>query len=362
MISLPSTQTADKESQTSSPLMKAVTYKEYGPPEVLHLTQVEKPTPRENEILIKVHATSIGFGDLTVRRFGEVSPREFNMPLPMWLLGRASFGFSKPKHRILGHEFAGEVEAVGDKVKLFKMGDEVFGFLGDRMGADAEYACMPEGGAVTMKPANMTYEEAAVVPYGAFIALNLLRKAHIQPGEKVLINGASGGIGSAALQIAKHHGAKVTGVCGTPRLDFVRALGADNVIDYTVEDFTQNGENYDLIFDVLGRSSFSRCKNSLTENGRYLLASFKSRDLFDMLWTSIAGSLPGRQTNKKVICALALPERMEDLAQVKELIEAGVIKADIDKRFPLDQTAEAHRYVESGHKKGHIAIIVDGRQ
>ena len=332
-------------------LMKAIVYTEYGPPEVLQLTQVEKPTPKANEILIKVHATSISFGDLVVRKFGLISPRDFNMPLPMWFLGRISFGFNKPKRRILGHEFAGEVEAVGDEVQLFGTGDQVFGHLGDQMGADAEYVCMPEGGMVAIKPGNVTYEEAAVVPYGALIALNLLRKANVQRGEKVLIHGASGGIGSAAVQLIKHYGAEVTGVCGTPRLGFVSALGADKVIDYTVEDFTQNGETYDLIFDVLGRSSFSRCKNSLTENGRYFLASFKARDLLDMLRTSIASS-------KKVICALALPERIDDLAEIKELIEAGVITAIIDKHFPLEQTAEAHRYVEGGHKKGHIAITV----
>jgi NADPH:quinone reductase-like Zn-dependent oxidoreductase len=330
--------------------MKAVVYTEYGPPEVLQLTQVEKPIPKENEILIKVHATSICYGDLVVRKFGKISPREFHMPLPFWLLGRTSLGFNKPRRRILGHEFAGEIEAVGKAVHLFSPGDQVFGHLGQRMGADAEYVCMPEEGMVVRKPTNMTYEEAAVLPYGAFTALNLLRNVEIQPGQKILINGASGGIGSAAVQLAKHYGAEVTGVCGTPRLDFVRALGADKVIDYTAEDFTQNGETYDIIIDVLGKSSFSRCKNSLTDNGRYLLVSFKSRDLLDMLWTSIAGS-------KRVICALA-PEKPEDLAQIKELIEAGVIKAVIDRRFPLEQVAEAHRYVEDGHKKGHIAIIV----
>ena len=330
--------------------MKAITYTEYGPPEVLQLTQVEKPTPRENEILIKVHATSVDYGDLVVRKFGSISPREFHMPLAFWFLGRMTFGFNRPKRRILGHEFAGEVEAVGEEVQLFHAGDQVFGHTGDQMGADAEYVCMPEDGLVTMKPANMTYEDAAVVPYGAMTALNLLRQANVQPGQKVLINGASGGIGSAAVQLAKHYGAEVTGVCGTPRMGFVRSLGADKVIDYTVEDFTQNGETYDLIFDVLGKSSFSRCKNSLTQNGRYFLVSFKARDLLDMLWTSIAGS-------KKVICALAVV-KIEDLVELKDLIQAGVIKAVIDKRFPLDQTAEAHRYVEGGHKKGHIAITV----
>ena len=196
----------------------------------------------------------------------------------------------------------------------------------------------------------MTYEEAATVPDGALTALNLLRKVNIQPGQKVLINGASGGIGSAAIQLAKYFGAEVTGVCGTPRLEFVKALGADKVIDYTKEDFTQNGETYDLILDILGRSSFARCKNSLNPNGRYLLASFKMKQLFQMLWTSKIG-------NKKVICALS-SEKVEDLVFIKELVEAGQIKSIIDKRFPLEQTAEAHRYIETGNKKGNVVITV----
>lgn len=299
--------------------MKAVVFDQYGPPDVLRLAELETPSPEANQILIRIHATSIGFGDLMVRRFGEVSPSEFNMPLPMWLLGRMSFGFRKPKHGRLGHEFAGQVGAVGEHVIKFAVGDRVFGFLGDSMGADAEYACMPESGAVEHMPANVSYEEAAMVPYGTFIALHLLRKVDIQPGQKVLIVGASGGIGSAALQLAKDAGAEVTGVAGTPRLDFVRALGADQVIDYTAEDFTQNGQSYDLIFDVLGRSSFSDCKDSLTPNGIYLLASFKGRDLLDMLRTAIAARLPGRRVSKRAICALAIPERIEYMAEVRRL-------------------------------------------
>ncbi len=209
---------------------------------------------------------------------------------------------------------------------------------------------MPEDGCVAIKPVNMTYEEAAVVPYGTLIAVDLLRKVNIQSGQKVLINGASGGIGSAVVQLAKYHGAEVTGVCSTPRLEFVKSLGADKVIDYTKEDFTQSGETYDLIFDVLGKSSFSRCKGSLKQKGLYVLTSFKARDLLDMLWTSAIGS-------KKVICAVSA-EKTEDLIFIKELIEAGKIKAVIDKSFPLEQIAEAHRYVEGGHKKGLIAITV----
>ncbi|MFC1997353.1 NAD(P)-dependent alcohol dehydrogenase [Chloroflexota bacterium] len=332
--------------------MKAIVYTEYGPPEVLQLKEVGKPTPKDNEILIRNYAATVNYGDIVARNFKEISPRKFNMPFPFWLITGMSFGFIKPKITILGSEFAGEVEAVGKDVKLIKQGDQVFGYRGQIMGAYAEYLVMPEDGTLAIKPVNMTYEEAVVVLWGAIVALNLLReKGNIQSGQKVLINGASGAIGSAAVQIAKSYGAEVTGVCGTPRLEFVKSLGADQVIDYTQKDFTQNGETYDLVFDILGKSSFSRCKNSLSQNGRYLLASFKMRQLLQMLWTSMIGS-------KKVICAIASGST-EDLISVKELIEAGVIKAVIDRRFPLEQTAEAHRYVEEGHKKGYIAITVE---
>lgn len=330
--------------------MKAIVYTQYGPPEVLQLKEVEKPTPKDNEILIKVYATTVGYGDITARNFREISPREFNMPMPLWLPSRLAFGLRKPRVNILGADFAGEIEAAGKDVTRFEAGDSVFGYLGMKMGANAEYLCMPEDGTVALKPINMTYEEAAAVPYGAIMALSLLRRMKIQNGQKVLINGASGGIGSAAVQLAKHYGAEVTGVCSTPRVDYVKSLGADHVIDYTQEDFTKNGQTYDLIFDILGRSSFSRCKNSLTENGRYLLASFKMRPLFQMLRTSLVG-------RKKVVCALAT-EKQEDLITIKELVEAGEIKSVIDRCFPLEQTAEAHRYLEAGHKKGHIVITV----
>lgn len=330
--------------------MKAVVYTEYGPPDVLQLKEVEKPTPKDNEILIRNYATTVNYGDLLVRNFSNVSPREFNMPFLFWVFGRILFGLRKPRNPLLGSEFAGDVEAVGKDVTRFRQGDQVFGYPGQSMGAYAEYLCMPEDGEVAIKPANMTYEEAAVIPGGAITALNLLRNVDIQDGHKVLINGASGSIGSAAVQLAKYYGAEVTGVCGTPRLEFVKSLGADTVIDYTQEDFTQRGETYDLIFDILGKSSFSRCKRVLAENGRYLLASFKVRQLLQMLWTSRMGS-------KKVICALA-PSKSGDLPYIKELIEAQTIKAAIDRCFPLEQMAEAHRYVEEGHKKGHIAITV----
>ena len=331
--------------------MRTIICTQYGSPDVLQLKEVEKPAPKDDEVLIRNHATSVNSGDLIARNFKGISPREFNMPFLFWLLAKVSFGLEKPNITILGSEFAGEIEVVGKDVKKFKPGDPVFGYLGQIMGTYSEYFCMPENGVLARKPANMNYEEAAVVPYGAIMALNLLRKANLQPGQKVLINGASGGIGSAAVQIARSFGAEVTGVCAAPRLAFVKSLGAARVIDYTKEDFTHNGETYDLIFDILGKSSFSRCQNSLKKKGRYLLASFKMKQLLQMLWTSFSG-------NQKVICAIA-PGSTEDLNSVKELIEAGKIKAIIDRRFPLEQAAEAHRYVETGQKKGNVVITVE---
>ena len=332
--------------------MKAVVYSKYGPPEVLQLVELEKPAPKENEVLVRIAATSVGFGGLVARNFKEISPSQFYMSFPFWLISKVYFGLNKPKIRILGSEFAGEVESIGTAVDKYQPGDQVFGYLGQSMGAYAEYLCVPEDGVLAIKPSNISFVEAAVVPMGAIMALYLLReKGNVSSGSKVLINGASGSIGSAAVQIAKNqYGANVTGVCGTPRLEFVKSLGADQVIDYTEEDFTQNGESYDLIFDILGKSSFARCKNSLTQNGRYLLASFKMKQLVEMMWTSLSG-------NKKVICALA-PGSREDLVSVKELIEAGKIRVIIDRSFPLEQAAEAHQYVESGSKQGSVAITV----
>jgi len=245
--------------------MKAIVYTEYGTPDVLQIKVVEKPVPSDNEIRVRVHATSVNIGDLWARNFKEMTPSKFTMPLPLWLPAKMYFGFTKPRVNILGSEFAEKMEATNKNVKLFKVGDQVFEYHGQSMGAYAEYLCISEDGLVAIKPANMTYEEAAAVPYGALTALSLLRKANIQPGQKVLINGASGNIGAAAVQLAKYFGAEVTGVCSTPRLEFVQALGADQVIDYTQEDFTKNGETYDLIFDILGKSSFSSCKSSLTK-------------------------------------------------------------------------------------------------
>jgi NADPH:quinone reductase-like Zn-dependent oxidoreductase len=330
--------------------MKAIVFTEYGPPDVLKLKELQKPTPKNKEILIRVHATQVGYGDILARNFKNVSPRKFNMPFLFWFLVKIFFGFRKPKIKILGSEFAGVIDSTGKDVKIFKNGDEVFGYLGQKMSANAEYLCMPEDGIVTLKPVNTNFEEAATIPYGGIMALGILRKVNIQTGQKVLINGSSGGIGSIAVQLAKYFGAEVTGVCSTPRLELVKSLGADKVIDYTKEDFTQNGETYDVILDILGKSSFSRCKNSLRKKGCYLLASFKMKQLFQMLWTSII-------SNKKVICAMST-ENIEGLIFIKKLVEERKIKSIIDKRFPLEHTAEAHRYVEEGYKKGSVVITI----
>ncbi len=328
--------------------MKAVVFTEYGPPEVLRLEEIETPAPKESEIQIRIFATPVSYGDKMVRNADKLTPGNFTMPLPFWFLTRLVLGFKKPRIKILGSEFAGEVETVGKGVTRFKKGDQVFGYRAQSFGAYAEYLCIPENDLVALKPSNLTYEEACAVPYGALTALNLLKTVNIQSGQKVLINGASGGIGSAALQLARHFGAEVTGVCSTPKLAYVKALGADHVIDYTREDFTKNKESYDLIFDILGKSSFARCQAALKPNGRYLLASFKMKQLFEMFRTSLSG-------DKKVICALST-EKVEDLNFIRELAEAGKIKSIVDRRFPYEQVVEAHRYAETGEKKGNIVL------
>ncbi|MFA9405179.1 MAG: NAD(P)-dependent alcohol dehydrogenase [Anaerolineales bacterium] len=327
--------------------MKAIVYTEYGPPEVLQLKEVEKPSPKGDEVLIRIHATAATTGDVNARGFTFVPPG-FG-PLP-----RLMFGLRKPKKTILGSEVAGEIEAIGKDIKQFKKGDQVFGIDGVHLGAYAEYVCRPEEGALAIKPANMTYEEAAAVPFGATTALYFLRdKGNIQNGQKVLINGASGSVGSAAVQLARYFGAEVTGVCSTTNIELVRSLGADKVIDYTKDDFTQSAETYDIIFDtVVGKTSFSRCKSSLKQGGIYLAVAGGLKELIQMLWTTVIGS-------KKVIFGGGeASERKEYLIFLKELIEEGKIEAVIDKRYPLEQTAEAHRYVDKGHKKGNVVITV----
>lgn len=330
--------------------MKAIVYTEYGPPDVLRLAEVAQPAPAANEILVKVKATPVNFGDLLARNFGNVTAREFNMPAPLYYPARFAFGWSKPKQPILGSEFAGVVAAVGADVTRFQVGDAVFGYRGQRMGAYAETVCIAADGMVAHKPANLGFPEAAATPYGGLTALTLLRRVDIQPGQQVLIVGASGGIGAAAVQLARHYGATVTGVCSTPRLAYVRALGADQVIDYTCEDYLGQGERYDLIFDILGRSSFARSRAALKPGGVYLPVSFKMKAVMQMLWTKMAD-------DRKVVCAFS-DEKPADLVLLKELIEAGEYTAIVDRTFPLEQAADAHRYSEGGQKQGSVVITV----
>jgi len=324
--------------------MKAIVHKKYGPPDELQLKEVEKPVPKDNEVLIKIHATTVTTSDCNVRNFTFV-PKLFLLP------ARMVFGFKKPKINILGVDLAGEIETVGKDVKRYKKGDQVFGTPEPALGAHAEYICIPENGALTIKPANTTWEEAASVPLAGNTALYFIRDlGKIQAGQKVLINGASGGIGTFAVQLAKYYGAEVTGVCSTTNLEIVKSLGADKVIDYTKEDFTKSSETYDAIFDVVGKTSFSRCKSLLKKKGVYLVNLIELPELVQMLWTSMIGS-------KKVKGGNAV-STVDNLVFLKELMEAGKIKPVIDRRYPLEQTAEAFRYVEQGHKKGNVAITV----
>ncbi|NVM46494.1 MAG: NAD(P)-dependent alcohol dehydrogenase [Candidatus Lokiarchaeota archaeon] len=328
--------------------MKAIVWTKYGPPEVLQLKEVEKPTPKDNEILVKIHATTVTSGDC--------EQRSLKLPIRFRLLMRLYIGLRKPKRiTSLGMELAGEIESVGKDVKLFKKGDQVFaatGFVG--MGTYAEYICLleePEDGVLALKPINMTYEEAAPVPVGGLEALHYIRQGNIQSGQKVLINGAGGTIGTYAVQLAKYFGGEVTGVGSTMKLDMIRSIGADKVIDYTQEDFTKSGETYDFILDVVSKSSFSGSIRSLKQNGSYLIANPR-------LSQKVRGRRISKKSTKKVMFGAAHP-KTEDLIYFKELVEAGKIKSVIDRSYPLEQTAEAHRYVETGKKMGHVIIIVE---
>jgi NADPH:quinone reductase-like Zn-dependent oxidoreductase len=323
--------------------MKAIVYNEYGSADVLHLAEVEKPTPKDNEVLIKIHAATVTAGDCNARGFTFVPPG-FG-PLP-----RLAFGLRRPKQPILGMELAGEIEAVGKTVTRFLKGDQVWGTTGGKFGAYAEYTCLPEDARLVKIPAGIPFEAAASVSFGATTALYFLRDvAKLGPGQKILIIGASGGVGVFAVQLAKFFGAEVIGVSSTANQDLLRSLGADKGIDYTQEDFTQNGETYDVILDMVpGKAAFSRYQASLKPNGLYLAGAGGLKEFIQMAWTALTGG-------KKVIAGEA-PDRLEDLVYLNELLAAGVIRPVIDRRYPLDQTAEAHRYVDTGRKRGSVVI------
>ncbi|WP_019502845.1 NAD(P)-dependent alcohol dehydrogenase [Pseudanabaena sp. PCC 6802] len=320
--------------------MKAFVCTEYGLPEVMQLREIEKPTPKGNEVLIRVYATTVTSADSRIRKAD---------PFPV----RFFYGLLRPKkNTVLGCELAGEIEAVGKNVTLFKAGDRVFGGTGMGFGGNAEYVCLPEEGAIAIKPVNIPYEEAAALTFGATTSLIFLRdKGNIQSGQKVLIYGASGALGTAAVQLAKYFGAEVTGVCSTANLGLVKSLGADETIDYTKEDFTKSGKSYDIVFDTVGKSPFSGCLRSLKHNGIYLRAvHIDLYSIFRGLWASATSS-------KKVIGGVAM-ERAEDLRFLASLVEAGAFKPVIDRRYPFEQIAEAHRYVDTGHKQGNVVIAL----
>jgi NADPH:quinone reductase-like Zn-dependent oxidoreductase len=320
--------------------MKAVVYERYGPPEVLELREVPTPVPRDGEVLIKTRATTVSSGDWRVR--------SLDVPAGFGLMARLALGFTRPRQPILGSELAGDVAAVGKGVRQFKVGDPVFAFTGVRMGAHAEYRAVPETNAVAAKPANLGYDEAAALSFGGTTALHFLRRGKVQSGESVLVNGASGAVGVAAVQLARHFGAEVTGVCSAKNIELVRSLGASHVVDYTREDFTRNGIRYDVIVDTAGTAPFPRVAGSLTERGRLLKILGGLGDMLRAPWVGL--------TSKKRVVTGTASGRSEDLRWLARLAEAGEYKPVIDRRFPLEQIVDAHRYVDAGHKTGSVVI------
>jgi len=324
--------------------MKAIVHTKYGPPDELKLLEVEKPVPGDNEVLIKIHATTVTTTDCNARNFTFV-------PQSFMFFARIMFGFKKPRIKILGIDLAGEIEAIGKDVKLFKAGDHVFGSPGTKFGGHAEYVCVPENGALAIKPADLSWEKAAAISLAGNTALFFIRDlAKIQAGQKILIHGASGAIGTYAVQLAKYYGAEVTGVCSTTNAEMVKSLGAEKVIDYTLEDFTKSDDKYDFVFNVVGKTTFSQCKGILKPKGIYLDNMMEVKDFLKVLLTSIAGG-------KKIKGGVST-ERAENLKFFIELIESGKLKPVIDRSFPFEKTAEAFHYVEQGHKKGNVIITV----
>jgi len=319
--------------------MKAIICTKYGSPEVLQLKDIPKPVPKDNEILVRVHASSVTSGDSRLRSF-TFAPW-FN---PFGLL---LYGFRKPRKNIPGDDLSGEIEAVGKDVTMFQKGDQVFGLSGTLGfgGANAEYKCLPENKSAALKPGNMSYEEAAAVPFGGLTAWHFLKKGAIRPGDKVLIYGASGCVGTYAVQVAKYLGAEVTAVCSTSNLELVKSLGADKLIDYTKEDFTKNGQSYDAIFDTVIKTTYSHCKRSLKPDGKYITVDWP---LLEALGSYIWGK-------NKIIFGIP-PTSSDILIQLKKIIEAGKIRAVIDRSYPMEQIVEAHSYVDLGHKKGNVVI------
>ncbi len=322
--------------------MKAIAWTKYGAPEVLELREFEKPSPKNKEVLVKIHASSVTAGDCRLRAF--------KIPVGFWLPTRLVFGLIKPRNPIIGMDISGEIESVGEDVTQFKKGDKVYGTTGMRLGANAEYTCLPENSALVKKPNNMSHEQAVATIFGGLTAIHFLRdKANIQRGQKVLVNGASGAVGSASIQLAKYFGAEITAVCSTSNIELVASLGAKKVIDYTEEEFTKSRESYDVILDTVGNLSLPQCEKLLRKQGKLILINTG-------LLTNLSSVI-----KKNLICGVA-GESKEGLNFLKERIEAGDFKAVIDRTYSLEQTAEAHRYVDAGHKKGNVVISVEHKK
>ncbi|WP_439610103.1 NAD(P)-dependent alcohol dehydrogenase [Reyranella sp.] len=323
--------------------MKAFVYRRYGGPDVVELAEVPTPVPRDNEVLVRIHATTVTSGDWRVRTL--------HVPTGLGLVARLAIGFTRPRQPIMGSEMAGTIESVGKDVTRFRVGDEVFGFPGGAMGCHAQYRTMPEDGRIARKPANRSFEEAASLPFGASTSLHYLRKARIKAGDAVLVIGASGGVGSAMVQLAKHFGAQVTGVTSTNNLALVASLGADRVIDYTREDFTARGETYDIVVDTVGKTPFARCRSVLKDKGRLLAVAAGMPEMLASVWAPLTGS-------RRVIAGPA-EERVGDIPDIAALAEAGALKPVIDRRYRFAQMPEAHAYVETGRKRGSVVVSVE---